>query len=273
VDNAVQTINRMIPVEYDGYRLLVTPDALSARFLSICCRAATGDGADWRLVSVPGHATTVCFSFGNRRYFHKTFHARNYLEPVKTLFRGTRAARSLAGHLLLSENGFLTPKVVAVGQKGRRNFMVSAGVPNSVSLNAFLHAGHGKKALIRQLGELVGRMHALNIVHGDLLCGNILLSDADDGAKRGQFDIWFIDNERTKRHPVLFAKLRIKNLVQLNKAGKEAATKTDRLLFFNRYLCADRRVAQAKKKWVGKTVKRTARRLEKRAKHGGGGGE
>lgn len=104
-------------------------------------------------------------------------------------------------------------------------------------------------------------MHAANIVHGDLLCGNVLLS----GDKPGEYEVYFIDNERTKHHRAFMARARLKNLVQLNKVGAYVAN-TDRMRFFRQYARHNPAICSAKKSWIKKILDRTTQRSAK--KHG-----
>lgn len=160
------------------------------------------------------------------------------------------------------DNGFLAPQIVLVGHKKQHNFIVTVAVPKCISLNDFLRNASGwdahvffehKKHQIAQLGNLIGRMHAANIVHGDLLCGNVLLS----GDKPGEYEVYFIDNERTKHHRAFMARARLKNLVQLNKVGAYVAN-TDRMRFFRQYARHNPAICSAKKH--GKLVSHATRR-------------
>ena len=239
-------------------------------FLSLCCEDPPPPNAGLAIIPASKYAGVYRFTYNNQTYFHKTFHARNWLESVKNHIRSTRAARSLAGHELLSRYGFFTPEVVAIGHAKHRNFAVTTAVPDAFSAYAFLEScangddvisPHHKKHMIRKLGSIVGKMHSLRIVHGDLLCGNILLSET---SRAGDYECYFIDNERTRRYPFLPAKLRLKNLVQLNKVSGHLATKTDRMLFFKHYIRHNPEIARRKNQWVNKIRRETNRRLAKK---------
>ena len=260
--------NPLTKHEHNGYRLKILPELINGEFLDCCCRETLPDDGDSLRVPTSAQAKVFFFHHNGQRYFHKTFCPRNRLESVKNFIRGSRAARSVKGHSLLLDNGFLAPQVVLVGHKKQHNFIVTAAVPKCMSLNDFLQNTSGwdahifcdyKKHQIEQLGNLIGRMHATNIVHGDLLCGNLLLS----GDQPGEYKIYFIDNERTEHHLVFTAKARLKNLVQLNKVGAYVAN-TDRMRFFQQYARHNPVVCSAKKLWLKKIIVRTAQRIAKK---------
>ena len=256
--------------KYNGYRLKVLPGLINSEFLDICCREKFPESGDFQPVPASDYARVFRFNYKNQWYFHKTFCPRNIMEPVKNFIRGSRADRSLKGHSILADNGFLAPPIVIVGNKKQHNFIVTISVPMHISFGDFLQNRPGwnadiffkhKKHQIEQLGNLVGRLHAANITHGDLICGNLLLS----GNTPEQYKIYFIDNESIKRYPVLTAKIRVKNLAQLNRIGS-FVTKTDRMRFFKHYRRQSPKFNDAGKTWIKKILGRTARKVAKRAR-------
>jgi len=233
-------------------------------FLEQCCRRIETEDDNCRHIPTSPQARIFRFRYNGGWYFHKTFNARNMLELSKSWVRGSRAHRCMKAHVLLAGHGFLAPQTVMVGQKGRHNFMITAAVPDCVSLADFLQTRLSRAEKTRQLerlGKLVGKMHAARIIHGDLLCGNILLS-----GEPGRFEVYFIDNERTKRYFIVPPKQRLKNLVQLNKYPSPGISNTDRMRFFNAYLSENPSIASAKKHWARKVIRRTAFRLERARK-------
>jgi len=249
---------------HNGYRLRVLPTFITREFLDKCCRHITSEDDDCRRVPTSAQSRIFRFRYNGQWYFHKTFNPRNMLEWPKSLVRGSRAHRCMKAHLLLTENGFLAPQTIMAGQKGLHNFMVAAAVANYISLAAFLKmrlSRAEKTAQLERLGKLIGKMHAARIIHGDLLCGNILLSGGPD-----RFEIYFIDNERTKRHFIVPPKQRLKNLVQLNKCQLPGVSNTDRMRFFMHYLSENPGIERAKKYWARKVIRRTEFRLAKKAR-------
>jgi len=257
-------MDTLIQHRHNGYRLRVLPAFIAREFLDKCCRRIETEDGDCRHVPTSPQARIFRFRHNGKWFFHKTFNARNMLERPKSWARGTRAHRCARAHALLTENGFVAPKTIMVGQNGPHNFMVTAAVSDCISLGAFLQTRLSraqKNATLERLGRLVGKLHAARIIHGDLLCGNILLSgDAH------RFEVYFIDNERTKRHFIVPPRQRLKNLVQLNKYSSPGISNTGRMRFFNAYLSENPGLASDKKHWARKVIRRTAFRLERARK-------
>ncbi len=263
-------MNSLIKHKHNGYQLHILPDFINGEFLDVCCHDMLHDYDGCQRIPSSDQARIFCFSYHGEQYFHKTFCPRNMLEPIKNFFRGSRAYRSAKGHSLLAKNDFLAPQLVLLGHKKKHNFMVTVAVPNCISLASFLQNMPGwgapmfwlaKTNQLEQLGKLIGKMHAANIVHGDLLCGNLLLS-----GEQGKYKIYLIDNERTKHYFILPSKQRLKNLVQLNLFQCSTISKSDRMRFFNHYLSENPAIVPIKKYWIKKVLARTAWRLAKKAR-------
>lgn len=121
--------------------------------------------------------------------------------------------RELSLSLMMEAKG-LAPRLMA------RWFLITAGaaevftlmqpLENAVSLMEILSSGGQGTSHLRAAGELVGRLHALGVYHGDLNAGNILI----DGSGRA----WGID----WRHSCLFVPfpddLRLANLLRLERS-------------------------------------------------------
>jgi predicted unusual protein kinase regulating ubiquinone biosynthesis (AarF/ABC1/UbiB family) len=137
---------------------------------------------------------------------------------------------------MLKEHGFSTPDVVAAGKKtfagiATRNFLVTREIKEFVSLPEILSkSAPGKHELIRQFGEVVGKMHADNIFHGDLRLGNVLVKTDNNKSV-----FTFLDNERTKNFRKLPERLRLKNLVQIS-MFRSYISDSDRTCFLDAYL-------------------------------------
>jgi hypothetical protein len=124
-----------------------------------------------------------------------------------------------------------------------------------------------KRSLAGAFGCTVGRMHAGGIFHGDLRLGNVLAREEQDGWR-----FFFLDNERTKKFRRLPARLRLKNLVQINMFEPWAASNTDRMRFFKEYWAENKKSKVEKAAWVRrahhklikKVLNKTSRRLRKK---------
>lgn len=213
--------------------------------------------------------------FGNveKAIYFKEYFCRSALDFVKHLFRPSRAKRSLKAMLMLQKNGFDVPVVVAMGECKasffeRRNFLVTFEVENAKRLHEYISDSKGnstgeqlreKRELIRAFGRAIGRMHAKGIFHGDLRLGNILARK-----EKNRWRLFFLDNERTRRFYRLPARLRLKNLVQVNMFPPTAMSNTDRMRFFREYWAQNEKAKIKKAHLIEKVLKKTHRRLSKK---------
>ncbi len=176
------------------------------------------------------------------RAYVKQFHLHPSLNYLIHLICTGRARRALRATLMLEQHGFNAPRPLALMEKKYGPFcadsiLITKDVPDSVQLRERLDqlgadsskwALNKKRRMIREFARLVGRMHQVGIVHGDLRLRNVLVQEQD-----GCPVFWFIDNERTRRFPALSPGLARKNLVQLNM--KSRASNTDRMRFLKAY--------------------------------------
>ena len=181
---------------------------------------------------------------GNCVLFVKRHLYRSFTDKLKHLFRASRSKRSLAAAAMLSKNGFNSPKIVAVAEKRSglfcvENILVTEELTGAKCIydwekdfsDTYVCPADLKRRFARELGRTIGKLHAKNISHGDLRCGNIFASKDGEGWR-----FYFLDNERTRQYANLPMKLRVKNLVQVNMLAKEPFGLTDRIRFFKEYM-------------------------------------
>ena len=209
---------------------------------------------------------------GGRTIYLKEYLDRSPLDWLKRFLRRGRAVRAFDASLMLAEAGFLTPTIVAAGQVrrgllGRRSFLATEAVEGTRPIHEYLIAGrrengtcslHDRRKLLRAIGQIVGQMHRMGIVHGDLRPGNILVRKSAD-----RWEFFFIDNERTCKRGILSAHLRIKNLVQINMLPR-GLSRTDRMRFFQSYMLANPSVCAAYKRWARRIMAITYRRFRRK---------
>ncbi len=214
--------NRYISYWFNGFKLIVWKGLCQDAFIELCCNISKKESSLCRRLKSSELAQVYRFEFRNKIYYHKAFLQRSRWEPIKNVFKGTRAERSFKGHLLLEKNGFGTPKVVVVGKKGTSNFMITEAMADERGGRAYwqeslpVAEARGKtfitkRNLIQSLGCTIGKLHAAGIFHGDLRLNNMGI----DSKKPGKWQFEFIDNERTRKFKRLPDTRRIKNLVQL----------------------------------------------------------
>ena len=217
----------------------------------------------------------ISFDGTDHPFYLKRYLTRSTLDFVKHIFRPSRARRAYNASLMLQRNGFDAPAVIGLFERRLGPFCVdnsllTEDVENTGSMMQVLTdicRGSDRNALVRKRGlieafaKTVGRLHAMGIFHGDLRLGNVLV--VKDG-QRWRF--FFIDNERTKMFIRLPARLRLKNLVQVNMLP-DGITNTDRSRFFRAYLEQNPIIAHKRNKWAGKVIEKTRLRFQRKVNH------
>lgn len=218
---------------------------------------------------------TVRFDDVDRGVYFKQYLCRSIWDFIKDFVRASRAERAFKATEMLGENGFDAPTIIAVGELRyglchTTNFLVTLEIENAKQIYQFIpdrlqnltkQRLQGKRELIRAFGRTVGRMHAAGIFHGDLRLGNILVRQ-----EKNRWRFFFLDNERTRKFYRLPARLRLKNLVQVNMFPPAAMSNTDRMRFFREYWAQNEKAKTKKVDLIEKVLKKTHRRLGKKEK-------
>jgi len=266
-----------VQVRQEGFVLLVRPGLRGDDLVQDLMAGETQMGRRYALKRIPSAASSRVFRFSAsiegtaRLVYFKEYVDRSLWDGLKHAVRASRARRALRGSLVLAEGGLAVPEVVAIGEKRtrfltKRCFLLTLAVTESLSVYTLLSKDsggldavelHRKRDLIRTLGHTIGRMHAQGIVHGDLRPGNVL-----GRFRAGQWELFFLDNERTCRFPWLPARLRRKNLVQIGML-LTGITRTDRFRFWQAYLAESPRLGPRQKGWARRIHARTIERLRK----------
>ncbi|MBN1125605.1 MAG: phosphotransferase [Sedimentisphaerales bacterium] len=200
-------------------------------------------------------------------YIKEFFH-RSLWDGVKHLFRSSRAARAAAASLMLQQQGFDCPQIVAFAEK-QFGLFHQCSITLSIAVHAedlyeyILRTANNvtkvnlseRRKLIRVLGQTIGKMHAAGIMHGDLRPRNMLISNDKKGWR-----VYFLDNERTQQWSYLPDPWRLKNLVQIN-MFPEGLKRTDRFRFFQAYLQENLKIRKMSKGWAGRIMMQTRNRL------------
>jgi len=195
---------------------------------------------------------------------------RSFIDFAKHLLRPSRALRAFDASLLLAENGFGCPTVIAVGTIARslhrrKHFMLTTALHDTRPLHQWLSTNlpphdhrslSSRRQLIRTLAHTIGSMHARGIFHGDLRPGNIHALQTPDAWR-----FFFLDNERTARRITVIRRRTVKNLTQIGMLGDDHITATDRIRFLNGYLEANPRLAPDRKPLARRVAAATSRRM------------
>jgi tRNA A-37 threonylcarbamoyl transferase component Bud32 len=217
---------------------------------------------------------TVRFDNVDKGVYFKQYLCRSVWDFIKDFVRASRAERAFQAAEMLGENGFDAPAIIAMGKfryglYHTTNFLVTLEIEDAKQIYQFISdlqkdsklETRSKRKLIRAFGRTVGRMHAKGIFHGDLRLGNILARQEKD-----RWRFFFLDNERTRKFYRLPARLRLKNLVQVNMFPPAAMSNTDRMRFFKEYWAQNEKAKTKKADLIKKVLKKTRRRLDKKEK-------
>lgn len=217
----------------------------------------------------------VRFDNVDKGVYFKQYLRRSIWDFIKNFVRSSRAERAFKATEMLGENGFDAPTIIAMGESRyglchTTNFLVTLEIENAKQIYQFIpdrlqnltkQQLQGKRELIRAFGRTVGKMHAAGIFHGDLRLGNILARQ-----EKNRWRFFFLDNERTRKFYRLPARLRLKNLVQVNMLPPAAMSNTDRMRFFREYWAQNEKTKTKKVDLIEKVLKKTHRRLGKKEK-------
>jgi len=202
--------------------------------------------------------------------------SRGIWDTIKHTIRPGRAKREFNASLMLQNNGFDAPAIIALlehrlGPFRTDSLLITKEVENAKPILKSLadscpnenHTSDSRWNLIESFGQTIGQMHARGIFHGDLRLGNVLAS-----REKNIWRFFFLDNERTRKFRRLPARLRVKNLVQLQMPTAITIGNTDRMRFYSKYTAKNAMNEREKRTLAEKVLKKTLRRLHSRAELG-----
>jgi len=212
-------------------------ELLSGRLAELC----DPNEASWDLIKQNASRTVYRGYIEGRQIYVKHFHSRTFSYRVGRLLGASDARDEMRFSEYLADRGVKVPKVLAAMWHGDMEWVATLAVSPALPADEWheqqLHLDKPGQRRIRQatlsLAELVGRMHAAGVAHGDLHCGNVLIrTDSDPPA------LVLTDLHRTHGCRRLSRRLRAANLAQLFYDRYNFTHRTDRLRFLKRYLQA-----------------------------------
>jgi tRNA A-37 threonylcarbamoyl transferase component Bud32 len=140
------------------------------------------------------HAGMV--TVAGRRYFLKRYNCRGWLYRLHNAFRRSRAVRTWVSTWGFVARGLPVPQPLLCLEERRfrllgRSYILmefAAEKERLVDILPKLDAG-SRQDLLAGLGSLLGRMHRLGCLHGDLKWSNILVGPLEDGER----DVCLVD--------------------------------------------------------------------------------
>jgi len=268
-------INAFTDVRLSGWKLKINnrfPADLPGKFLG----QSAIDNVRGPFNEIPASKSAKTFNcsigFHGRaqNVYIKHYLHRSWMDFIKHFFRKGRAQRAFDASLMLRNNSFNVPDIIALGRFGFglaviKSFLITKELKNANPIHKCLEENwdcsngntpQDKTDFINALGKTIGRMHRSGIFHGDLRLGNVFAEKKDE-----KWKFFFLDNERTRKFRYLPQKLIIKNLVQLN-MHRSDITDLDRDTFFEAYLSKHPLDDNKKRQVISKVLELTDKRLK-----------
>ena len=191
---------------------------------------------------------------------------RALLGRIETIAPGIIEFRNIT---LLEKSGFPVMDVVACGEKKNsglfgESFIMTEQIPGAEPLDDYcknklapLLTGEKllrKRAIIKELGELIRRFHAFGFNHRDLYLCHVFIRHNND-----QPVLYIIDLQRMQKRKARRRRWLVKDIAQLNYSSRFAGiTDRDRMRFLRSYLGGNK-ISDAKKSFIRKVIAKTNR--------------
>ncbi|RPI63164.1 MAG: hypothetical protein EHM48_02900 [Planctomycetaceae bacterium] len=217
-------------------------DSAAALLRNILPQLCNPADAGWAEVKHNPSRTVYRGAIAGQEIYLKHFHGRSMAGRFKSALGLSHAKREFRTACYLNSNGISAAPVLAVFDTSDGQWLATRAVSPAQAGDAWhlsqLAAGPTGRQAIRAatlaLAEMVGKMHALGVIHDDLHCGNVMVQ----AAPNGEIKLVLMDLHRTKRRRHLSRRARAANLAQLLHDRFEWTLRTERLRFLKRYLQA-----------------------------------
>ena len=152
----------------------------------------------------------------------KSFGWRNPLSKIFSPFTKSRAEKAYNASMKLIKKGISVPYPISVytfRNKGKvqENFLITEDIPNNLMSREIFGSDEfsleTKKALVRKIADMVGKMHEHNIIHKDLTRGNFLVQNYHD---LENMHVTLIDLNRISHRLFLTTQDRMVDIAKLN---------------------------------------------------------
>jgi hypothetical protein len=199
----------------------------------------------------------------------KRYNAFSWVYRITSLFRLSRAVRSLRGATILSQAGARTAPPLAALEWRRRamlkkSFFLSEEIVSGKTVDNYwqeklkpLPGSAGfkrRRRFLTNLAMLFRLLHGKGIYHNDLKATNILVKAS--GADGEGFYLLDLEGVRACRY--LSQRRRVKNIVQLNRTLGRFLSKSEKLHLLRNYL-GDFHEGREIRGWIGRILPSTQR--------------
>jgi hypothetical protein len=199
----------------------------------------------------------------------KRYNAFSWLYRLRSIFRVSRAVRSLSGAMILAQAGMSTGRPLAAVESRRwamltKSFFLSEEIVCGETTDGYwqerlksVTGAQGfkrRRKFLANLGKLFRQLHDQRIYHNDLKDANILVRAAGEAEQ-----FYLLDLEGVRSCCYLSRRRRVKNIVQLNRSLGRFLSKTEKLHWLNTYLAAFLNDDQETRRWIGWILPMTQR--------------
>ncbi len=212
------------------------------------------------LMSHPGHGVAKCAikerntvrldleteSGEKKSFFLKRYAPSTIRDGLKAYLRLKRpapgASQEWHAMWIFLQVGLPGPVPVAWGKDGGSSLVLSEGVSHVMRLSEWAERNFGKESygntqallakhkIIKEVANIVGRMHLAGLHHQDLYLCHFLCGSEQDG-----LPLTLIDLQRVKRHRRLPRRWQVKDLAQLHFSSAQYITRQDIRRFWKAY--------------------------------------
>lgn len=260
----MKVLREYVSTKVGCWEFFLVPELARASFAKFCSlpSAVFQEGVSHVVSSL--NTEVRRFEYGGRGYYLKEYFFLSWKKHIKVLRRGERL---LTIARQLEDFGFLTPRVVGIGKNGKNRRVVTEEVEDALDVWQVLYPdfkhyrGHIDDGFIYAFGRTIGDLHRCGFLHGDLRWRNVLTR-----WDRGQWQFFFIDNDRTKRYRFGIPFYgRLKNLTQILFSGLLLNwPQSDWQVFLQGYFDTSGLSQSARNKIVVRVDEKAQRRLAER---------
>jgi glycosyltransferase involved in cell wall biosynthesis/tRNA A-37 threonylcarbamoyl transferase component Bud32 len=228
------------PAKSPGQMLFADAEAeeLLGDRLGELCRP---DPPEWEAVKTNPSRTVYRGRVKGQWVYLKHFHRHDWIARLARRLGFSRAREEMRLSQYLVGHGVPVAEVLAARCGQPLEWVATRAIPQAEQadewhLKQFSRGREGQQAVrgaLVVLAEMIGRMHAAGVLHGDLHCGNVLVRTRTAGPK-----LVLMDLHRARRRGWLSRTARAVNLAQLFHDRRELTSRTERLRFLKHYLRA-----------------------------------
>jgi tRNA A-37 threonylcarbamoyl transferase component Bud32 len=222
--------------------------------------------ANFRVVKTDSRTLAGIAHVNGAEVFIKRVTIGSWTKGIITRVCGSRARKTIRGAEILQRAGFSHPRLIGAfeqrhGGSVRTTYVIVEYLHRAKMLSRFALADgrdfRWRCRISERLAQMIRLLHDTGCYTLDLQETNLMLEALDGGLK-----IYFTDLEDFRRSPLLTHRLRLLNLIHLDRSIGRFVSRTHRLRFLHNYLGDNAGAAEARE-LLGRLL-RLRQRFERR---------